>query len=124
MMLLTKAIRQRLPRAYGTDGDLDVRVAVKFFTPYSNWAWYAFEGEPVLDDDGNEIDFLFYGLVDGFYPELGSFALSELKSTRGLAIIERDMHYRPETKRELFARLIPQVLDSMLAETRSKEQNL
>jgi len=33
---------------------------------------------PILDDSGSEIDFQFFGLVDGFEKELGYFNLSEL----------------------------------------------
>jgi len=107
MKLLTKEIRNSIPKVGETDGDLDAKVAVKFFTPWTNWTWYAFEGNPVLDDDGNEVDFEFFGLVDGFEKELGYFVLSELESVNGPwgLKIERDMHYTGPSKRDLFASL-------------------
>ncbi len=92
MMLLTKANRQALPALYSQDGKPaeDVPVVVKFFTPDSNWTWYAteFDGEDT-----------FFGFVVGFEGELGYFSLSELQGARGplgLAI-ERDRHFGPAT---------------------------
>lgn len=96
MMLLTKEIRKQLPKLTTTDGQgRDAVVIVKFFDPCGSWTWYATEGEPILDDDGNEVDFHFFGLVDGFEAELGTFSLNELASVRnafGLGI-ERDMYF-------------------------------
>lgn len=103
--MLTKANRGALPKLYANEGkSLDESmVVVKFFTPDSNWTWYASEGEPVLDDDGNEIDFRFFGLVEGFVKELGYFLLSELKSGRGPygLSVERDKHFSPKSLLEL-----------------------
>lgn len=67
---------------------------VKFFTPDSNWTWYASEF------DGED---RFFGLVAGFDVELGYFLPSELQSARGplgLAI-EHDIHFKPLTLKEL-----------------------
>ena len=72
---------------------LDSVAVVKFFTPDSNWTWYATEF------DGDD---LFFGLVVGFEKEIGYFRLSELKSVKGaLGLpIERDMFFKPKnTKR-------------------------
>ena len=67
---------------------------VKFFTPDSNWTWYASEF------DGDDI---FFGLVIGFVAEFGLFSLSELEEARGpLGLpIERDKHFEPKPLREL-----------------------
>ena len=104
MKLLTKEIRSRIPPLY-TNEEIgnEAEIIVKFFTPDSNWTWYATEGEPQLDDEGNEIDFLFYGYVDGHFPELGYFVLSELESVRGpLGLpIERDMYFSTKTLNEI-----------------------
>lgn len=100
MKMLTKKNRKDLPKLYTQDGKGDEAVAyVKFFTPWSNWTWYAFEGEPILDDDGKEIDFHFFGYVIGFEKELGYFSLNELMSVNGpMGLkIERDMYYTPVT---------------------------
>jgi hypothetical protein len=68
---------------------------VKYFTPDSNWTWYASEYDP---NEG-----IFFGLVSGFAVELGLFSLEELKDIRGgLNLpIERDLYYEPKTLREL-----------------------
>ena len=90
MMLLTKANRDALPPLYSTeDVPLDKKVAVvKFFTPFSNWTWYAceFDGEDT-----------FFGYVMGLECEWGYFSLSELASVKGPfgLGIERDLHWRP-----------------------------
>ena len=84
MKLLTKEIREQLPFLY-TNEDVDDPIAiVKFFTPFSNWTWYATEF------DGKDT---FFGLVDGFDRELGYFSLSELESLGSK--IERDAWFDP-----------------------------
>ncbi len=104
MKLLPKKIRQTLPALYAQDGKGGQSIAyVKFFTPDSSWTWYATEGEPVKDESGAEVDFRFFGLVDGFEKELGYFMLSELESVRGrLGLpIERDIYWKPKTLAEI-----------------------
>lgn len=97
MKLLTKANRKDLPKLYANESLGDKAVAVvKFFTPDSNWTWYAteFDGEDT-----------FFGLVDGFEMELGYFSLSELEAARGpMGLkIERDRYWRPKTIAEIKA---------------------
>jgi hypothetical protein len=95
MLLLTKENRLNLPALYSTDGQGDQAVAkVKFFTPDSNWTWYATEF------DGDDT---FFGLVVGLEIELGYFSLSELQAARGpLGLrIERDLHFQPTTIGEI-----------------------
>jgi len=100
MKLLTKEIRNKIPALRETEGQGDdAIVQVKFFDPCGSWTWFAVEGEPILDDDGKEVDFQFYGLVKGFCDELGYFNLSELASVKsrfGLGI-ERDMYFGRKT---------------------------
>jgi hypothetical protein len=90
MKLLTNAISKKLPKLYATEGVTmdDKMVICKFFTPWSNWTWYA------IEYDGKDN---FFGYVCGFEDELGYFSLSELKSIRGaLGLkIERDLHFKP-----------------------------
>ncbi len=86
MKLLTKEIRASFPEWMSTDGQGDsAKVIVKFFTPDSNWTWYAteFDGEDT-----------FFGLVCGLETELGYFSKSELESVTGpMGLkIERDLH--------------------------------
>ena len=89
MKLMTEEVRKRLP-PLGSQEHLGSRAVahVKFFTPDSNWTWYATEF------DGTD---LFFGLVDGCEKELGYFSLSELRQARGpLGLpIERDLHWQP-----------------------------
>src|SRR3954467_214298 len=95
MMLLTNAIRASLPAIGSGEGrGLDALARVKFFTPDSNWTWYASEF------DGDD---LFFGLAVGFEPELGYFSLSELSQVRGkLGLpVERDQWFTPTPLREL-----------------------
>lgn len=95
MKLLTKEILEKLPKLYTQEEKgLDAIAIVKFFTPDSNWTWYATEF------DGED---LFFGLVEGFEKEIGYFRLSELQSVKGaLGLpIERDIYFKPKTLREL-----------------------
>ena len=93
--LLDQASREKLPQLYsGEEQGLDALAQVKFFTPDSNWTWYASEF------DGED---LFFGLVSGFELELGYFSLKELKEALGpLGLpIERDLYFEPKTLKEL-----------------------
>ena len=104
MKLLTKALRKQLPPLYAQDGKGGKAVVyVKYFTPSSNWTWLATEGEPVLDESQNEVDYKFFGLVFGHERELGYFLLSELEEVRGpMGLpIERDLYFQPKTLEEI-----------------------
>jgi hypothetical protein len=85
--LLSDELRMRLPPLYSQENISDPIVHLKFFTPDSNWTWYATEGSSVGDD------FIFFGYVIGFEKEWGYFALSELTAARGPMNlpIERDL---------------------------------
>ena len=111
MKLLTKEIRKQLPLLYAQDSKGGQAIAhVKYFTPWAQWTWYATEGTPVLDENGQEeVDFQFFGLVDGLEKELGYFNLSELESARGpMALpIERDLYWRPKTLQEIAPEMFP-----------------
>jgi len=95
MKLLTEEIRKKLPALYTQESKGgDAIVHLKLFTPDGAWTWFAteFDGEDT-----------FFGLVDGHERELGYFSLRELESVRGaLGLpIERDLHWRPKTLREI-----------------------
>jgi len=100
MKLLPAEVRARLPKLYAQEKTPDPIVHVKYFTPDSNWTWYATEGE---EDEG---DFRFFGLVLGFEREWGYFVLSELASARGpLGLpIERDLYFEPAPISEVLKR--------------------
>jgi hypothetical protein len=61
----------------------------------------------ISDTTKEKVDFLFFGLVDGFVPELGYFSLNELKTAkeglRGLQAlpIERDVWFREQRLSEV-----------------------
>ena len=104
MKLLPKEIREKLPPLYSQDGKGGKAVVyTKYFTPSSNWTWMATEGEPVLDESQNEIDYKFFGLVFGLEREFGYFLLSELEEVRGpMGLpIERDLYFQPKTLEEI-----------------------
>jgi len=93
--LLDDESREKLPPLYcGEEQGLDALAQVKFFTPDTNWTWYASEF------DGEDI---FFGLVSGFEVELGYFSLAELQSVKGpMGLpIERDLHFEPKSLEEL-----------------------
>jgi len=99
MKLLTQAIRKQLPPLYAQEKrNGKALVYVKFFTPDSNWTFYATEF------DGED---RFFGLVDGHEKELGYFSLSELQNARGpLGLpIERDLHWHPKSLDEIAPKL-------------------
>ena len=109
MKLLTKAIRERLPKLYEQEGkDGDATVYIKYFAPDFSWTWYVLEGSPILGENKDEIDYEFFGLVDGFEKELGYFRLSDLKSFRGkLGLpVERDLHFSPKPLNEIAPGLV------------------
>jgi hypothetical protein len=112
MKLLPQEIREKLPPLYSQDGKgSKATVYVKYFTPSSSWTWYATEGEPVLDESGKEVDFKFFGLVDGHDKELGYFVLSELEEVRGPMgmPIERDLFWRPKILEEIAPEIFKEV---------------
>lgn len=93
--LLPPDIRERLPKLREAEElGLTAVALVKFFTPDSDWTWYATE----FDQED-----ICFGLVIGFVAEFGYFSISELESVRGpLGLpIERDLHFEPATLREL-----------------------
>lgn len=99
MNLLPDEVRKRLPALYSQERVADPLAHVRFFTPDSNWTWYATEGSPQEDD------FLFFGYVIGFEREWGYFVLSELQGARGpLGLpIERDLYFQPKPMSEILA---------------------
>jgi len=104
MKLLTEELRKKLPPLYSQDGKGGKAVAyLKFFTPDSGFTWWITEGSPTKDENGREVDFQFFGLVEGQFRELGYVNLSELESVNGpMGLpIERDLHWQPKTLEEI-----------------------
>ena len=95
MDLMPGGVRAVLPPLRGQESKgMEAVAPVKYFTPDSDWTWYATEY------DGEE---LFFSLVSGYVVELGYFSLTELESVRGgLGLpLERDLHYEPQTLQEI-----------------------
>ncbi len=104
MKLLTQEIRKNLPPLYAQENKGgEAVVYLRLFTPDAGWTWFITEGSPIKDESGKEVDFHFFGLVDGHEKELGYVALSELESVRGpLGLpMERDLHWQPKTLEEI-----------------------
>jgi hypothetical protein len=91
LKLLTEELRASLPPLYSQEKNEGPVVHCKFFTPWSDWTWFATEGE------AEEEDFRFFGYVCGQEDEWGYFVLSELEGVRGPGglTIERDLHFTP-----------------------------
>lgn len=89
MMLLTKENLRKLPPIYAQQNEGDPIIYVKFFTPWSNWTWYAMEYDPE--------ERMFFGIVEGLETEFGYFSLDEIAEVRGPfgLKIERDRHFKP-----------------------------
>lgn len=102
MKLLTRKIRKRLPKLYGTENvPLGEKfVHAKLFTPDSSWSWFILEGQE--QEDG---DFLMFAWVIGLERELGYVSLRELENVRGpLGLpVERDLFFKPRLLREVMA---------------------
>ena len=112
MKLLPKEIREKLPDLYAQESKGGKAVVyLKYFCPSSSWTWYVLGGEPVLDSEDREIEFRFFGLVDGHERELGYFMLNELEEVRGpMGLpIERDLHFKPKTLEEIAPEMFKEV---------------
>lgn len=89
--LLTKELENRFAKVGRQETVPDPTVIAKFFSPYSNWTWYATEYNPE--------DRRFFGYVVGFESELGYFSLDELSELTGpgpfkaLPGVERDLYF-------------------------------
>ena len=83
---MTEEIRKQIPAIGAQSESMDPIVYVKFFCPWNQWTWFAYEF------DGEDI---FFGYVKGDFDELGTFSLSELESVRGPMglTIERDIYF-------------------------------
>lgn len=104
MELLTEEIRNQIPELTSQEELEDPVVYAKFFVPSSNRIWLATEGEPVLDETGEEIDFEFFGRIHGREVRWGSWTLHDLqavKDTSGFVDVKRDPHFDPKPISEI-----------------------
>ena len=106
MKLLTKKLTEKLPALYAQEKLGSKAVAyVKFFSPDSNWTFWATEF------DGKDT---FFGLVNGHEKELGYFSLTELEGIRGpMGLpIERDLYWQPKPLEEIAPELFKSIEES------------
>ena len=95
---ITKEIEKALPKLYSQEDVSDPIVVAKWFSPYSNWRWFAIEW------DGED---RFFGLVQGLDTELGYFSKKELEElTFGagrfeVPAVERDLSWQPKKLSEV-----------------------
>jgi len=92
---ITKEIEKALPKLYSQENVSDPIVVAKWFSPYSNWRWFA------IEFDGEDT---FFGLVQGFEVELGNFSKMEMETAvfRGiLPAVERDLSWQPKPLSEV-----------------------
>ena len=75
MKLLTKAILKEFQKVGYQQNDPNPLIVCKFFCASFHRTWYATEYCPN--------DKLFFGFVDGDFPEWGYFSLEELESFKG-----------------------------------------
>ena len=89
--LITTELLEEFAKTGRQESAEDPVIIAKYFTPWSNWTWYATEFDP---EDGR-----FFGLVDGFEREWGYFSLPEMMDIRGPVDlrIERDLHFGNRT---------------------------
>lgn len=80
----------KMPALYGTEKDVfkDKMLLVRFYHPLSRWSWYGIEYDPQKR--------IFFGWVDGTYPEWGYFSLNEMAfaQVKGVPIFW-DMNFKP-----------------------------
>jgi hypothetical protein len=101
-LLVTQEIRDTLPPLYNSEKhpEKEAIAMVKFFSPYSQWTWYA------IEFDGEDT---FWGLVDGFEMEYGYFSYSELEAVSvfgGVPAVERDCYWSPRPVKEIEAEIL------------------
>ena len=92
MKLMTEEIERRIPSIGTQEGKGDNAVVyAKFFTPDSQWTWYAMEYD--------RKERICFGYVVGQDKEFGYFSLDELEKVRGFLdlAVERDLYFEPMT---------------------------
>ena len=92
---LPKELERLMPPLGSQDGKphSQIKVPIKYFSPYSGWTWYAYEYDPEEQ--------MFFGLVHGIEKEFGYFSRQELEEASGmqgrLPLVERDKYWNPKT---------------------------
>jgi hypothetical protein len=92
MKLMTKELEKQIPKIDPENGSklAGRRVYAKYFHAFSHWTWYALEYDPDQK--------LFFGFVQGDFPEYGYFGLQELEKVKVMGLgVERDKHWNNKT---------------------------
>jgi hypothetical protein len=86
--LIPPEIAREIPKLNATQEQPDPVAHVKFFTRWTDWAWF------IIEFDGSDQCF---ALVHGFEVELGHVSLQEIQSVRGPGglLVERDPYFLP-----------------------------
>ena len=113
MKLMTKDVLRKIPPLNEREDTPDPLVVCTFFMPDGAWTWFVIEGstreregcgwginchhKPLSEYDPGRGDVLFFGYVDGAFPEFGFFTLSEREAIRGQFgfPVERDRFFTP-----------------------------
>ena len=98
MKLLPEELRRHLPPLYSQENTEDPTVHAKFFTPDSNWTWFATEGSQ--DED----DFRFFGYVIGLRRNGGTSCLQQSPENVNES---RDIHDRYLSRMDAVIRILP-----------------
>jgi hypothetical protein len=104
LMLLPYSVRENLPILGSQQGKGgQAKVWVKCFIPDGSLAWYITEGSARRNPDGQAVDYLLFGLVEGQDRKLDYFWLSDLEAIRGPTglPVERDPDWQPRTLQEI-----------------------
>ena len=102
MKLLTKAIKNKLPKLGEQDGlGMDAIVHVKFFNPTGCQTWL------ITEFDGEDTMFGYAYMGDWDCAELGYVSFNELSKFRGRFTlgIERDRYFKPKPLTEAIEEL-------------------
>ena len=95
--LLPETVRAHIPMlsAVAEQSIDELEVVCKWFYPDFGWTWYVIAW---VEED------VFFGFVDGDYPELGDFSLRELLETRGKfgCAVERDLWFSPQPLKPIY----------------------
>ena len=100
MKLITKAIANKMPNLYETDGQGDKAIIqAKLFTPDSSFTWYILE----MDQESGDCFGLVTSNLNYNQPEYGYFNINELKTVKGkLGLpVERDLWFGKKTVGEM-----------------------
>jgi hypothetical protein len=110
LKLLPFSIRENLP-LLGSQQHLGGRAQAlaKVGTADGTFTWYITEGSGKRNRQGQAVDYLLYGLVEGERRRLDYFWLSELAAFRSPAGLpaERDAHWRPKSLAEVAPEMFP-----------------